>query len=135
MHEEKAGRVCAALKGIALMELVEAGAIERDADGNVDADRFERFWGKFSWNLYVAICNEFLPEPDHRRRADPQTLGSKAAEPPQPELEGEPVQPEPTRTGQETRRRSLDMWSCREQMRETAMFLLGIIATLVCVGR
>lgn len=112
MHEEQAGRVCAALRGIALMKLVEAGVIERDAEGTVDLDRFERFWGKFSWNLYVAIRNEFQPEP-----------------------EGEPVRHEQTRTGPEVRKRRLDMWSCREQMRETALFLLGIIATLVCVGR
>lgn len=47
---DKANELCLTMKGIALMKLVEAGVIQREEDGNVNTDGFER-------NLYTAMDN------------------------------------------------------------------------------
>lgn len=46
------------LKGVALVKLVEAGVIQRNADGSVDTTGFERFWQGFERNLQTCIHNE-----------------------------------------------------------------------------
>ena len=45
------------LKSVALIDLVEAGVIQRDDDGGVDTERFERFWCRFQGSLDTAMEN------------------------------------------------------------------------------
>lgn len=54
---ETARGLCLTMKGIALVKLVEAGVIRREADGSVDTDGFETFWNGFERNLYTAMDN------------------------------------------------------------------------------
>ena len=54
---EKADELCLTMKGIALLELVDAGVIRREEDGSVDTDGFEVFWSGFERNLYIAMDN------------------------------------------------------------------------------
>ena len=55
MEERK---LTATLKGVALMCLVGSGVIQREEDGSVNTEAFERFWEKFERNLSTAITNE-----------------------------------------------------------------------------
>lgn len=43
------------LKAAALVKLVDAGVIQREEDGSVNTEGFERFWSGFEQNLYTAM--------------------------------------------------------------------------------
>lgn len=51
------GNIILTLKSVALIGLVEAGVIQKDDDGGVDTERFERFWRRFQGNLDNAMDN------------------------------------------------------------------------------
>ena len=51
------GHIILMLKSVALIDLVEAGVIQRDDDGGVDTERFELFWRRFQGNLNNAMDN------------------------------------------------------------------------------
>lgn len=51
------GHIILTLKSVALIGLVEAGVIQKDDDGGVDTERFERFWRRFQGNLDNAMDN------------------------------------------------------------------------------
>ena len=51
------GNIILTLKSVALIGLVEAGVIQKDDDGGVDTEQFERFWRRFQGNLDNAMDN------------------------------------------------------------------------------
>ena len=51
----KGERLEITLKGLALVELAEAGVIQREESGGVDTEGFERFWEAFEPKLMKAV--------------------------------------------------------------------------------
>lgn len=43
------------LKAVALIGLVENGIIQRDENGDINTDAFERFWARFERNVDLSI--------------------------------------------------------------------------------
>lgn len=43
------------LKGSALLDLIDAGVIQPDENGDVDTDGFERFWSEFEKRINAEI--------------------------------------------------------------------------------
>ena len=51
-------RFSATMKGSVLNGLVESELIEREADGSIDTEKFERFWARSDRNLNAQITDE-----------------------------------------------------------------------------
>lgn len=67
MREEPAKKRCfhqITLKGSALLDLIDAGVIQPDENGNVDTDGFERFWIEFEKKMEADMA-ERMSDRDH----------------------------------------------------------------------
>lgn len=48
-------RFSATMKGSVLIGLVESGLIEREADGSIDTEKFERFWAYIEPDISLSL--------------------------------------------------------------------------------
>lgn len=64
------------LKAVTLIGLVEHGIIRRETNGDIDTERFERFWSYFERQLDMVVYDELSKvlgkerEEERKKRAD-----------------------------------------------------------------
>lgn len=60
------------LKAAALIGLVENGVIQREENGDIDTENFERFWCYFERQMDTVICDRLSAERQKARREELQ---------------------------------------------------------------